>query len=354
MRKKLAQLAKNLILLPVLALLLSGCAAPDLNKTVVFTTGFNDEDVFRIEDSICSLTEIMVYLVNTQEGYEETFGRDIWKKETDTGTIESRLKESVLAKVAQIKAMNLLAKENEITLSDSEITLAKQAAEEYYSSLSEADITAMNNVTKEDIVGIYMEQALAGKLYHYIIRDINPEISDDEARTITVEQILLKTYSLDAKGEKASFSESEKKTAYFKARAILASLNDGKSFEELMSEYNEADESIISFGKGMMEEVYETAAFNLGKDEVSGIIETSEGYVILKCITTFNREETEANKIKIVAQRKKDVFGSQYDTFVQSLTKELNQKLWDSVTLVEDENVSSSWLMEVYYKYFDA
>ncbi|MBQ3797845.1 MAG: peptidylprolyl isomerase [Butyrivibrio sp.] len=342
----------NFIVLLLSVILLSGCAAPNFSREVVFTTGFSDEDVFRIEDSICSLTEIMVYLVNTQDDYEATFGTDIWEKKTDTGTIEDRLKETVLAKVAQIKAMNLLAKEKDINLTESEISLAEQAADEYYSSLSEADIAAMNNATKEDIAEIYKEQALAEKLYNYIIRDINPEISDDEARTITVEQILLKTYSLDAKGERVDFSESEKKTAYFKARTILSNLNEEKSFEELMSEYNEAEESIISFGKGEMEEVFETAAFNLGKDEVSGIIETSEGYVILKCITTFNRDETEANKIKIVAQRKKDVFGSQYDTFVQSLTKELNQKLWDSITLVEDENVSTSGLMEVYDKYF--
>ncbi|MCR5556200.1 MAG: peptidyl-prolyl cis-trans isomerase [Butyrivibrio sp.] len=334
--------------------LLCGCAAPDFDRKVVFTTGFGDGEVFRIEDSTCSLTEIMVYLVNTQDGYETYIGRDVWKKETDTGTIETRLKESVLAKVAQIKAMNLLAQENNISLSDAEISLAQQAADEYYSTLSDADIAAMNNVTLDEIAKIYEEQALAGKLYKYIIRDINPEISDDEARTITVEQILLKTYSLNAQGERVDFSDAKKREVYAKARSILTSLSEDNSFEELMSEYNEADESTISFGKGEKEEVYENAAFNLGTEEVSGVIDTNDGYVILKCITTFNKEETEANKIKIVAQRKREVFGTQYDTFVSTLTKELNQKLWDSITLVDDENVTTSQLIEIYDKYFDA
>ena len=82
------------------------------------------------------------------------------------------------------------------------------------------------------------------------------------------------------------------------------------------------------------------------------LIETEDGYVILKCISTFNREETEANKVKIVAQRKREVFGAQYDAFVATLTKELNQKLWDSVELVDDENVTTTGFMEVYEKYF--
>ena len=33
------------------------------------------------------------------------------------------------------------------------------------------------------------------QVYEYIIKDINPEISDDEARTITVDYILIKTYT---------------------------------------------------------------------------------------------------------------------------------------------------------------
>ena len=81
-------------------------------------------------------------------------------------------------------------------------------------------------------------------------------------------------------------------------------------------------------------------------------IETEDGYVILQCISTFNREETEANKVKIVAQRKREVFGAQYDAFVATLTKQLNQKLWDSVELVDDENVTTTGFMEIYEQYF--
>ncbi len=333
-------------------LLLTGCGMNLSDIKFVFTTGFSSDEVFIIEDRSCYLTEALVYLVNTQEGYERSFGSDIWGKNTDTGTVEDRLKDSVLAKIAQIKAMNLLAKENDITLDASEINLASQAAEEYYASLYEADIAAMNNVTVEDITTIYEERALADKLYDYIIRDINPEISDDEARTITVEQILLKTYSLDASGEKVAFNDSERNSVYWKMKSIINELNNGKSFEELMAEYNEADEGTLSFGKGDMQSVYEETSFNLGTGEVSDIIETSEGYVIIKCITTFNREETEANKEKIVAERKREVFGQQYDAFVATLNKQLNEKLWNSVTLVSDESVSTSNLMEIYQKYF--
>ncbi len=335
-----------------LMLILSGCSVSLPFNKVVLTTGFEKDEVFRIEESTCSLTEAMVYLVGTQSGYEQTFGKDIWKAETDSGTVEERLKESVLAKIAQIKVMNLLAQENGITLDENEEQLVEAAAGEYFSQLTDADIAAMNGVTQEDLEGIIREQCIADKLYDYIIRDINPEISDDEARTITVEQILIKTYSLDGEGNRVPFSESEKDAAYRRCREVFKSLLNGTSFEELMAQYNEADEGTISFGKGEKDSVFETAAFNLGTEETSEIIETEDGYAILKCISTFNREETEANKVKIVAQRKREVFGAQYDAFVATLTKQLNQKLWDSVELVDDENVTTTGFMEVYEKYF--
>ncbi len=343
-------------LIPVLALclmlMMTGCSAALPFNKVVFTTGFEKDEVFRIEDSTCTLSEAMVYLVGTQGGYEKTFGKDIWNADTDSGTVEQRLKDSVLAKIAQIKVMNLLARENGIELDQSEEQQVLEAAQAYYDTLTDVDIAAMNGVTVQDMEGIIREQAIADKLYDYIIRDINPEISDDEARTITVEQIFIKTYSLDGEGNKVPFSDGEKDAAYRRCREIFKSLLNGGSFEELMAQYNEADEGTISFGKGEMDAEFETAAFNLGTEQTSEIIETQDGYAILKCISTFNREETEANKIKIVAQRKREVFGAQYDAFVATLTKQLNQKLWDSVELVDDENVTTTGFMEVYEQYF--
>lgn len=343
-------------LVPVLTLcvmlMMTGCSAALPFNKVVFTTGFEKDEVFRIEDSTCTLSEAMVYLVGTQGGYEKTFGKDIWNADTDSGTVEQRLKDSVLAKIAQIKVMNLLARENGIELEQSEEQLVLEAAQEYYDTLTDADIAAMNDVTLQDIEKIIREQAIADKLYDYIIRDINPEISDDEARTITVEQIFIKTYSLDSDGNKVPFSDGEKDAAYRRCREIFKNLLNGASFEELMAQYNEADEGTISFGKGEMDAEFETAAFNLGTEQTSEIIETQDGYAILKCISTFNREETEANKVKIVAQRKREVFGAQYDAFVATLTKQLNQKLWDSVELVDDENVTTTGFMGIYEQYF--
>ena len=331
--------------------LLSGCGKDSTPVKVVFTTGFSDSEVFRIEDTVCTLKEAKAYLVNTQKGYEESFGKDIWERSAGSGTVRDRLKDSVLAKIAQIKAMDILAEKNGITLDEKDLRKVSEAASEYYASLSDADKKAMDEITEEDIVEIYKDHALADKLYDYLIKDINPEISDDEARRITVKQIVIKTYSLDAGGNRVEYDDSKKAAAKAKADSVSAELSGGADFDKLIADYSEAEESVISFGKGEVEPAYEEVAFNLGNDEVSKVVETSEGYVIIKCISTFNREETEANKVEIVEKRKREVFGEKYDNDVADMNKQLNERLWSSVTLVDDPEVTTKSLMEVYKKH---
>jgi len=128
---------------------------------------------------------------------------------------------------------------------------------------------------------------------------------------------------------------------------------DGVDFDVLIEQYNEADEGTVSFGKGEVDEKIEEVAFNLDTGEVSNIIETEEAYVILKCISTFNREETEANKIRIVEERKREVFGEQYDVFVAGLSRIINTELWKSIKLDDSENVHTTSFFEVYRKYFE-
>ena len=119
-----------------------------------------------------------------------------------------------------------------------------------------------------------------------------------------------------------------------------------------MLNYSEGDKGNYSFGKGETDPAFEEAAFNLEKGEISDIIETRYGYHIIKCINTFNREETDANKIKIVEKRKEEVFGQEYDAFVSTLTRTINQSLWDSISFSVNEEVTTCDFFDIYNQYF--
>ncbi len=336
----------------MLAPVLGGCGGKETDTKVILYTGFKKDEVFRIETMSCMLPEVMVYLTNTQDQYENAFGSQIWQTNLGDVSLEDNIKETVLAQLAQIKTMNLLAQRHGVQLDEEELALTEEAADTYYSSLNQTEREVMQ-VDREVIAQLYAEFALANKVYEYIIKDINPEISDDEARTITVQHILIRTYVQDGTGKKIEFSDKDKKEAYERAKEILAlAREEGADFEELVLNYSEGDKGNYSFGKGETDPAFEEAAFNLGKGEISDIIETRYGYHIIKCINTFNREETDANKIKIVEKRKEEVFGQEYDAFVSTLTRTINQSLWDSISFSVNEEVTTCDFFDIYNQYF--
>lgn len=228
-----------------------------------------------------------------------------------------------------------------------------QAAETYFQSLSEGEKSALQ-ITVKDVEELYREYALARKVYQYIIKDINPEISDDEARTITVQYIYFRTCILDGSGKKIEYSAEEKREILKKAEEVRSLLkNEEADFEELILKYSDSEEGTCSFGKGEKDQAFEDAAFNLETDEISDIVETPDGYYLIKCISTFNRTETDANKVKIVEKRREEVFGQEYEDFVAALTRNLNEDLWQSVSLAGTENITTSDFFDVFNKYFD-
>lgn len=341
------------LMLCIMVFHLTGCGSNHADSVkVVLTTGFGKDEIFRIETVSCTLPEIMVYLTNIQNQYESAYGEEIWNIDLGGMTLEENVKDIALAQIAQIKTMNLMAKQYQVELAEEERQQVRNAAKAYFGSLNETEIGAMG-VSEDTIDSLYTEYAVAKKVYQYIIKDINPEISDDEARTITVQHILLKTYALDGTGQKIEYTQNAREDAYKTACEVWDKAAAGEDFDELIRHYSEDDKSTYSFGKGEMDPAFEKAAFNLGTGEISDIVESEYGYHIIKCISTFDKSETDSNKVKIVEQRKEEVFGQEYDAFVGTLTRKLNDELWENVHFIHDEQVVTSDFFDVYNDYFD-
>ena len=95
----------------------------------------------------------------------------------------------------------------------------------------------------------------------------------------------------------------------------------------------------------------EDAGFALATNQVSEVIKTADGYYLLKCISTYDKEQTDANKECIIQQRKDEAFSQEYDVFVEKLSKKINEKLWNSTEFLKDEAVDTDDFFEVYEKY---
>lgn len=327
----------------ILSFLLSGCT----DREFVITTGFESNELMRINDKSCYLPEMMLYLTTVQNKYEAVYGPGIWEQSEDGESLETMVKDMVLAKVAQVKVMNLMADSYNLSLTDEEKLVVSRTAMEFYASMNETERTLIG-VSEDDVYDIYCEYALADKVYEYVISDINPEISDDEARKVTVQQILIKTYALDSKGQRVEYSDRAKAEALEKAELVRSlCVEEGASFESLAAKYNEGDEITYSFGRGEMPKAFEDCAFSLDSQAVSEVVETEFGYHIIKSVSKFNLEETQQNKEMILKQRKESVFDETYDEFLITLTKLLNEKLYASIEMIHDDRVKTTSFFDV-------
>lgn len=317
--------------------------------SAALTAGLGKDYVFKIGSERAEETEFLLYLTNIANKYEAVYGEGLWELvEEDGTTMLDKCKNLALAQLAQVKAMKLLAKEKEILLTEEEQAAALSAAQQYFATLSIEEKEAFELEDVSIIQEIYCDRLLADKLYLYLIRDVNPEISDDEARIITVQHILLKTYTVDDNGNRVELDAAACSKVLEKAEEIHAEAAAGEGFEALISKYNEDSKSTYSFGKGDMEEAFEEAAYNLAKDEISKVVRTSDGYHIIKCISTLDREQTDLNKEKLLVSRKQEVFGDTYNQFVAELKKQENTELIQNMVLPGFDTVDTTELFEIY------
>jgi len=322
------------------------------DKKIIVSIGFDKGEVFQLDTLSCMKSEVYVYLADMQVEYENAFDPSFWAyMNTNGDTMGERLIDNAIANISQIKAMHLLADNRGISLDEEEMKKASNAANAFYTSLSDDEV-GMLMVEEELLYEMYKEYALANKVYAYIIKDINPEISDDEARTITVRNIFLKTYTVNGLGEEIEYPEEQGKETYDRILELKERLDAGEDFDSLSLEYSDDQERSFSFGKGDTSPEYEEAAFSLAEGEISDIVKTEKGYFIIQCISSFDLEQTQRNKIKIMEEQKREVFEKEYLEFVKELPKDMNQECFDEIHLISSEDLPTTSFLDVYKQYF--
>ena len=95
-------------------------------------------------------------------------------------------------------------------------------------------------------------------------------------------------------------------------------------------------------------------AFSLENDEISDIIETSDGYYILKCVNNFDRDATEANKDTLIKKRRDETFNAAYEAMMADTPSEFNRHKWNKVHFADYSGEAAPNFMTIYTKYFSS
>lgn len=334
---------KSIAAIMMCGIILSGCSSK-----IMFTTGLKSDQIFRIDGSVCTLPEAMILLSTEQKKYENSYGAEIWQQDCGGVTMEEYVKNNVKNQLARLKTLSLLAKKQKVTLSGDEKDAVDKAAKKYMDGLNKDEIKYMG-ITREDVVSLYSQYALAQKLYNETIEDAQPEISDAQAKMIKVESIYVKACDIDEKtGEVTPYDEAKKKECYDRMTKIKAKIDSGIDFSTVAQKNSDSQQTEFVFGKGDMEKEFEEQAFTLTQGQISGIVETEKGYYIIKCISDYLQDETEVRKQELIEKEKNQAFKDIYDPYVESVSSEFNNKAWKKIKFEDNDKVTNTSFFDIY------
>lgn len=362
----------TMLVLCMMVSVLGGCTikTPGEGTTLRITKNFKENELFYLEEEVCTISEAKIFLMNQKNLYTSRYGAEIWTATYEGEPLYTYLEENLKDFLVRLKCMVLMAKANNITLSTEDQTLITLATNSYYKGLSEAEL-AYCDAAQQDINDAFSDYYLANKLYRVLTQDATKEISDDEARVISVQMIYLpfdNSSSADDQTEEGqSENSTEEQTEELAESATQADTEtpvesevqaeteaqaeseDQVTAEQLINELHkratQGEEDFYSLAEGYskgswtekqicrgeMESAFEHAAFALSSGAISKVVVGENGYYLIKCINNYEEELTAAHREELIEAWKQEVFKTAYDTFVGTLYLQFNDSLWEKI-----------------------
>lgn len=279
-----------------------------------------------------SRADIMVIATTEKNRYEAVCTDQIWQVSLEERgeTFDDYLTGQIRCFMDELKVMNLLAEEREVALTAEERAAMAEASQVYYERLTDADISYMG-VTRESVKSLFEDYRLAEKLVEDVTAGIDLEVSDSEAKMISIQQAKCADFQ-EAQAFAARVSEEN---ADFEACAL------------------EADLPVTArrLGHGEETPVFEEAAFALAGGQTSGPIESEGSFYVLKCVSDYDEEATDARKKLIFEERKRRAFQAIYDSFRETVALSYPENVWEELSLGEGSYGAGADFFEIYREY---
>jgi hypothetical protein len=157
------ELKKRRIITAVLCALLCTAFLSGCGRSLIITTGFGRGEVFRIGSEGCKISEVRVYMLDLQKENERLFGKAIWEG-GNSAELQDAVREQALSQITRVKALNQIAVERNVMLTDLEKRQAEEAEHNYYAALSAAEIKYIG-LDEKKLQRMFREYALADKTW---------------------------------------------------------------------------------------------------------------------------------------------------------------------------------------------
>lgn len=332
-KKKMMSLAAGIML--GTALLLSGCSKKE--KGVELETGDISENsvVMLVGDDPVRFHEIHAYCYFLKCQYEGSFGEELWEYPLgESETIGDRAKQEVVNMITQLKIISATAQAQGVELTADEKDEALRHAEELIEKASQKDVKEYS-LNVQQISEIYQENALANKMFYIATDEADTNVSDEEARQVSIQCLQVMTEGINRNGMEVSMDEEAKQEALKRAERLREEAEKADDFLGFAEKNTDASQTEWMVGKDteQLEDVVVEEALRLASGEMSQIVEGEQGYYILYCVSEQDEEATYAKKEEIIAKRQTEMFMGKYSEWMQQKKVDINQSFWNEFSI---------------------
>lgn len=372
--KNFKKLISAIMIFSMVAVLFAGCGKKVDTKENEGVSSENEgvsgegKVVATVNGNDISLGEVNLYL-RQMEAYFERFGSDVWDQPSgeEGKTLVDVAKENALNAAENATIISLLAKDNDIKITDEQKEEVDKLSQEFMDKFDK-EMAKKDGITLETIKKILNNQALAQAFFDEEMKDFkaneeelsstleeNPQYKgyQENGHKYYVDQvrarhILFKT--IDENNQ--PISDEKKAEVKTKAEEVLAKVKAGEDFATLAKEYSEDPGSKdkggeYTFKRGVMVPEFEETAFSMKDGEVSEIIETSFGYHIIKLEEAIEATEAEIKgeeeKEKSIVEEaenflKQKAFDEKFEEWKKDYDIKVNDDVWDTVEVRQARN----------------
>ena len=244
-------------------------------------------------------------------------------------------RDSMMETLEQLLILEQHMDEYDVTISDEEKTKITEAAKTFMENNEEEVLEALS-VDQEIMERVLTLYTVQTKMRAAIIKDVDTEVSDEEAAQKTIQYAVFSTAgTTDEDGNTTEMTDEEKAQVKDQAQQVLDLVKGGQDLESALKTIDEeSTPSTASYGtdNGSIADEVKEAADKLSDGEFAdSLVETDDGYYVVMMESTFDEEATENQKAAIVSQRQSDKFDEVYEAWKEDAKFEQDDKVVEKI-----------------------
>ena len=280
------------------------------------------------------LGEVMVFVAEEKNKYENKFNSQVWSLKNGDGTtyFKDYVVYTVKKFVEKIMKLKLTAADLNVVVSPKDDEILKEASREYFAALTFGDLEFMG-CNEDDVYNAFKDYHIARLVVDNLSKNASTEISISEAKVISVQYIVLNDRELayktaeDVRAKGASF-------AYFaKTRSVDTNIN---------MLIKRGDEYSVRFPE----------LFYMTSGQISEVFPYRNQYYIFRCVSDYLPDETENRRLEILRSMKNNEFEENFERFEEKYRVKSNSSYWKEIDLSLGADCSINQFEDIYYKYF--